>query len=225
MSQSEDRGGELSHSVQQSSESAPRARRKPQERSAQTRRKLLDAAIGLLHEQGFSRLTVNDVAHRAGLTAGAVQYHFRSSRDLIHGVINAVFPILRVSLDQIAKPEQPLPARIGRLVDLYWELYRRPEYLVFWEIVFGARDKADVRAFLHSLVVKNMQGASADLARAFSDVPLRPQAAMKLWTFISSQLRGLALLSIFKDKNIKADLAILKNSAYRVFVELTEQSI
>lgn len=212
----------MRHSVPHALESAPRARRKPQERSTATRQKLIEAAVQLLHEHGSSRLTINDVAHRAGLTAGAVQYHFRSSRDLVHGVINTVFPILRVPLDQVAKPEQPLPTRVERLVELYWEIYRRPEYLVFWDIVFGARSQPQLQTFLHSLVEENMRAASADLARVFSDVRLRPQMAVKLWTFISSQLRGLALLSIFNNKHAKADLALLKNSAYRVLVELTK---
>jgi AcrR family transcriptional regulator len=49
----------------------------------QTRLRILDAAYGLFWRQGFLRVSVEDIAARAGITKRALYQHFRSKDDLI----------------------------------------------------------------------------------------------------------------------------------------------
>lgn len=79
-------------------------------------------------------------------------------------------------------------------------MYRLPEYLVFWDLIFGTRDHAELRNVLFAMQKDTVAKAVADLVRLFADIRLRKTAAFNLWTFITSQLRGLALLSIFEDR-------------------------
>jgi len=44
--------------------------------------KLLDAALSLLREKGFSATTVDDLCARAGVTKGAFFHHFKSKQEL-----------------------------------------------------------------------------------------------------------------------------------------------
>lgn len=204
---------------------ARRVRRTQVERSAETRQKLIDAAIQIVHESGFSRLTVSDVARRAGLTSGAVQHHFASSRDLIRAVSEAVFPVFQLPIEDVGPGKLSLEQRVHRLVDIYWSLYRLPEYLVFWELLFGTRNDREVRDVLISMQKEMVAAAVADLVRLFSDVRLRRPAAFNLWTFITSQLRGLALLSIFEDQNVlDGDVRFLKDATYHLFLKQTQGS-
>src|SRR5687768_5829268 len=99
---------------------APRRRRTQVERSTETRRKLIEAAIQLVHESGFARLTINDVARRAGLTSGAVQHHFSSSRELLRAVAEGVYPVFQLSIEEVAARGLSLEQRVHRLVDIYW---------------------------------------------------------------------------------------------------------
>src|SRR5579859_6551953 len=101
----------------------PTRRRSQQQRSSETQRKLIEAAIQLLHESGFSRLTISDVAHRAGLTSGAIQHHFSSRRALIRGVVEALYPVLYTVVDHVAAAGRSIPDRVDRLVDVYWSIY------------------------------------------------------------------------------------------------------
>lgn len=210
----------MSRSNQGQSKAAPirqkaeKGTRTQKERSADTQRQLIESAVLLIQEFGFSRLTITDVARRAGLTNGAVQHHFRSRHDLIRGVVEALYPVLNVGIDHIAAAELPVPERMVRVIDVYWSIYGRSEYLVFWQLVFGTREHREFREYLHTLQKEIVAGAVRDLVRVFSDIAMQPRFAKQLFIFLTSELRGLALLSVFDDKQVlDANLVLLKQAA------------
>ncbi len=57
--------------------------RKTKEEAQATREQLLDAAELLFSEQGVSATSLNDIARAAGLTRGAVYWHFENKSDLL----------------------------------------------------------------------------------------------------------------------------------------------
>lgn len=66
-------------------------------RSGATRQRLLNAAVALIAEVGWGRVTTRAVAERAGLPLGTVSYHFRGKQELLtqaalHAVEH-VFPL------------------------------------------------------------------------------------------------------------------------------------
>src|SRR3954451_16463316 len=79
-----------------------RSQRTQEERSTETRRKLIEAAIGVSQESGYANLTITKVAQHAGLSNGAMQHHFTSRDDLVLGVLDALYPILDIPFDEIA---------------------------------------------------------------------------------------------------------------------------
>ncbi|GGP23015.1 TetR family transcriptional regulator [Silvimonas iriomotensis] len=58
-----------------------------QERSEQTRRAIVKAALTVLGRDGAARLTFGSVAREAGLSKGAVTRHFPSRKDLLQGIL------------------------------------------------------------------------------------------------------------------------------------------
>jgi len=58
----------------------PAATRAPAQPDARTR--LLDAAMQVIREQGYSATTVDDICGAAGVTKGAFFHHFKSKEDL-----------------------------------------------------------------------------------------------------------------------------------------------
>jgi AcrR family transcriptional regulator len=195
----------------------PVRHRRPQRRSSETQQKLIDAAIQLLQESGFSRLTLTDVARRAGLTSGAIQHHFSSRRALIRSVVESLYPVLHIVVDHVAAADRSVPDRINRLIDVYWSIYGRSEYLVFWELVFGTRQLPELRDYLRSLQKELVAGAVADIVRLFPDIGMRPRRAKQLFVFITCQLRGLALLSLFEEAQaLDTDVILLKTATQQL---------
>ena len=65
------------------SENSTSPRRRPKgDKRERTRAKLLEAARDLVREQGYARTTVDDIAHRAGMSSGAVYGNFQN-RDAV----------------------------------------------------------------------------------------------------------------------------------------------
>ena len=69
----------------------PTPRRTQAERSEATRRRILDAAVGLLGERGYAGLRTGDVAAAAGTSKGALTHHFPSKDELTVAVVAHVF--------------------------------------------------------------------------------------------------------------------------------------
>lgn len=57
------------------------------ERRQATRKRLIDAALALLTIKGFQQTTLDDISQKAGLTKGAIYFHFSNKQDLLVEVV------------------------------------------------------------------------------------------------------------------------------------------
>ncbi len=79
-----------------------------------TRRRLFEAAVTLIAEQGFSSTTVDEIAERAGVAKGTVYYNFASKNVLFEELLRHGIELLATSL-QAASDE--VADRGGRRID------------------------------------------------------------------------------------------------------------
>jgi AcrR family transcriptional regulator len=119
---------------------APPRRRRQEERSAETRERLIAAAIEAICELGYPEATTTVISVRAGVSRGALQHHFASRADLIIAVIDAVATELNFRLDVAALAAMPLEARVEMLVEHYWRVFDGPMFraaLNIWLAIAG----------------------------------------------------------------------------------------
>lgn len=72
--------------------------RKTKEEALETRNHLLDAAEVVFHREGYARTTLEAVAEAAGLTRGAIYWHFKNKGDLF----NAMCERVRLPMEELA---------------------------------------------------------------------------------------------------------------------------
>ena len=60
--------------------------RKTKAESEQTRQDILNAALELFHDRGYARTTLEQIARKAGVTRGAIYWHFKDKVDLFVGL-------------------------------------------------------------------------------------------------------------------------------------------
>jgi AcrR family transcriptional regulator len=80
-----------------------------QERAIRTRQIILEAAGAVFDEQGYEASTISDILTRAGVTKGALYFHFPSKEELARGVLNAQTSILEIP---------PQACKLQELVDV-----------------------------------------------------------------------------------------------------------
>lgn len=91
------------------------ARRTKQDALA-TREALLDAAERVFLRQGVSRTSLSDIAQAAGVTRGAVYWHFKDKAALFNAMMDRVALPFNTKLEQLIQaPGDPLPAWCAHL--------------------------------------------------------------------------------------------------------------
>lgn len=91
-----------------------------QERAARTRRALIRAAALVVAEQGYADASLGAVSVRAGVSLGALHFHFASKQDLAWAVDEAAAQ----AVDRIAQAAAASPDPLQQLVDSVFLLAR-----------------------------------------------------------------------------------------------------
>jgi AcrR family transcriptional regulator len=71
-----------------------RAARRPQQRSVETRERLVDAALQEFAAHGFDGATTREIARRAGVALAALPYHFTTKEALWRAAADRIFALL-----------------------------------------------------------------------------------------------------------------------------------
>ncbi len=111
--------------------------RKTKEEAKQTRADILDAAIRIFSVRGVSRTTLNDIAKEAGVTRGAIYWHFDNKNDLLAALWDQLFlPIEPIVQASESKDENdPLGRMREALLSLFTSLANDPMQLQLFRIL------------------------------------------------------------------------------------------
>lgn len=102
-------------------ESLPLARRTKEE-ALETRNCLLDTALKLFCDKGIVSTTLTDIANEAGLTRGAVYWHFKNKADIFEAIWARLRQPLETLADSSESPDEPYP--LDRLRELLVAIMR-----------------------------------------------------------------------------------------------------
>lgn len=84
--------------------------RKTKEQAEATREQLLDTAERLFCEKGVASTSLDDIARAAGMTRGAIYWHFRNKSDVLEAVYNRAVSPMKAMLEHLSSDpgEDPL---------------------------------------------------------------------------------------------------------------------
>ena len=187
---------------------SPVTRRTQAERRAETERRVLEAAVTLVDEQGVGALTLAAVGTRAGYSRGIVTHHFGSRRALMEALARSL-------QDLVAPAPAGLPGidRVIAQIDLYLQaLQDSPRDARVFSMLWAeaAAGDPDLRPVFADRDTDFRASFARSLRAAVADNSLRPLDSDAVAAWIVGQLRGIALQRVLTPSEI--DLAALRKS-------------
>jgi AcrR family transcriptional regulator len=168
----------------------------------------------LFADTGYHAATNAMIAEAAGLTRGAMLYHFAGREELVQAAV-AHIEVERARLFEQAAATPPAPGvdAAEHAIDAYWALLHEPPFLAFAELEAAARTDPMLRERLAAAQATFDRAQVGDrfLALAQAGADPRFQTSRDLGRFL---LEGLARGALTYDQAARRDrlLAVVKRA-------------
>lgn len=167
----------------------PSKHRTQAERSAETRDKVINAAIACIAEDGFKQATTMRIARRAGVTWGAIQHQFGDKDSILRAVMERGMEEFRAELVGVDIRTSTLEERVGEFTRRGWTYFRRPAFRAFLAIVLNMRSSSEADRFKK----ESIQYLGELWRMLFSDLDIAPQKHVTAQRFSMAVLIGMAI--------------------------------
>lgn len=198
-------------------------RRSQESRSAETRARLLSAAINSLYKRGYGATTTMIVAEEAGVSRGAMLHQFPTKVDLMLFVVRSVYREELELYRQKVLVVDDLRERVLMLPEVMWEVLSRPEGVAVLEVLQGARSDPELAGQLKPLQIKIERDsfAAVDFVTEAAGVRL-PTVVKRLMVW---SVRGLSVAELLAEEPgemVKSVRALRRMLSYALEKDLAD---
>jgi AcrR family transcriptional regulator len=188
-------------------------------RGHETREQILQAALGLLVEEGSRAMSMRRVAAACGMKLGNLTYHFPSREDLIQALLDAVIGAYEIEFERIVhKPGVAPEERLADICELILEDIRSKKTTrVFPELWALSNHDAFVLERVQELYARARAPIDQIVAEMRPDLPGSEREAIAL--FISASMEGLTVFAGY-EKPFELRMPALEAIAIRSFLDL-----
>jgi AcrR family transcriptional regulator len=184
-------------------------------KSARTRARILDCALRLFVEVGYAEATNARIAEEAGLTRGAMLYHFPTREALVEAAAEHIQAERAALMASAAANPPPGGDLVERAIDAYWQLLSEPAFVAFAELEAAARTSETIAALIapHQAAFERAQMDDPLLSLFSAGSGPRFQASRDLARFM---LEGLARARLTYDADGRAErlMAVIKRAIH-----------
>jgi AcrR family transcriptional regulator len=207
-------------------ETPSRPRRRTQaERTADTRSRLIQAAITCLFRTGYSATTIGTVAEEAAVSRGAITHQFPAKTDLMLAVVQSVFEDDGALYNATIATMDPRQWLL-QLPRTMWTVISRPSGIAVIEIMLASRADPELAEKLRAIqtaIDKRAHAWSAERVKAASLAP-HPDAEALHELYVAA-IRGLALQATFMNNadGVQKSLRVLSDAMRHYYPEIDKQ--
>ena len=171
-----------------------RSRRRRPTRDAEPtgRAQILDAAIASILELGFYRASTNEIARRAGVSWGSIQYHFGSREALLLAVLEELNRRYTAAVSRARISGATLEERLRSLYTILARHYGEPTYLVRLQIILNLSHDPDTSADVVAALARQADDTGEDIRHLLRDA-LGAEASPPTMNAVFNAIRGTAL--------------------------------
>ncbi|MCA9634099.1 MAG: TetR/AcrR family transcriptional regulator [Myxococcales bacterium] len=169
-------------------------------KSEVSRQQVLEAAVRALAERGYARTSVSDIAAAAGMSKGAVHYHFESKDELIEQVLAHCADVMRERVREAwDAPGEPHERILRALSEM--RATRKdagPELRVLADLMAQGLHDAKLQQTLRSMFEANRQQVAEGIVESLPQLGIRTKIPPRVIPrLLLGTLDGLALHDFF----------------------------
>lgn len=149
--------------------------RKTKQDAQATRELILDTAEGVFQRKGVSATSLQDIAHAAGLTRGAIYWHFQDKADLFDAMLQRVVLPLECTLGpgEAQASAEPLAELRRGIGDVLAQLVRNAQVQRVLEIAMHKVEYVGDMRMVRERRIASRDALQADLERLFAQAARR----------------------------------------------------
>lgn len=160
------------------------------------RARIIEAAIASILEVGFYRSSTNEVARRADVSWGALQYHFGTREALLLAIVEHLDQRFLESIQGASVVGDTLDERMTSLYEILAQHYDNPTFLVRLQIVLNLQHDPDTSTEVMAEVAGHAAESEASTRRLLVEA-LGPDAARSDYEVLFHAVRGFALSRLY----------------------------
>lgn len=201
---------------------AAQLRRSQTSRRADSHALILDAAVDLLVERGYSGTTTVAIQERSGVTRGRLLHHFPSRDALVvaavHHLADQRIAEMERWFEHTADRSPGGGARVDRAVGQLWNTFRQPYFWAAMELWNAARTDDGVRRELAASERRLGRAIEHVVATMFGPVHSSHPMFDDVRDVLFTSMRGVALTYSFIERDPATDphLALWRSLARRL---------
>lgn len=175
-------------------------RRTQEQRSAETKQRVLTATLECLIEDGYVKTTTTDVATRAGVSRGAQTHHFPNKLDLMVAAADHLFSEFAGEVKVISQAARDGEITLEQLIDELWQRFFSGRFMyASMELIVASRSDPELRAGLVPLIRKLHASLDETWVTFFSGRDVsngRPDVFLNLTLCL---FRGMVVQTVLRD--------------------------
>src|ERR1019366_2959042 len=166
-----------------------------EERSAETRRRLLDATVACLFERGYAGTTTTEIASRAGVSRGAQSHHIPNKDELVVSALEHLFELRLTGMRAaaLAPPAGSREHRMSVLIDRIWPMFKGPTFYAWLGRLVAGRPDPALDDAVRAAILRFMERLRACLGALLNWPADREDKLHDLVGLVIRQLEALAL--------------------------------
>ncbi|MBL7511083.1 TetR/AcrR family transcriptional regulator [Frankia nepalensis] len=192
-----------------------RSRRSTKDPAGRTQ--IVEAAVACILEFGFYRASTNEIARRANLSWGAIQYHFGTRESLMLAALEEINRRFLASIGQCHVEGATLAERIESLYDLLDQHYGAPSYLASMQILLNFQHDPDTSPAANEALSNQQQRVADEIRRLLAEA-LGPDIDDARRTAMFHMIRGFAISTQLVDSIAPGRPRLHIEDAQRLFL-------
>lgn len=166
---------------------------KQAQKSTATRERIVQATISAMARKGYAAASLDKICEQAGITRGALQYHFGGRDGLMAACFEQMTSVVTSTIDQTANPALPLPELLEQLINTVFDAFLSDQYLAVLELSLGCRNQKQLTRKLTRTFDSVAKRSEKIWLHAFADTPLSEETCLTVRSLILSTARGCAI--------------------------------